>query len=165
MKQSGFMLPSPLMLYGAAAVAILVIGLGVAVKVQTSRLASVKAEYAGFVAQTKAIGDAQENLTKAKDAENLKLVQEKDHENNNLHDQLAVTAKRLRDNNSSRSLLSQTASSPGSPNKACYDLAQLNDAIRSFSGDVGELIIEGESNAIDLNTAKEWVKALSSSGN
>lgn len=42
---------------------VLLLGLGVALKVQTSRLDACKHEYAAFVAQTKAAGEAQEKKT------------------------------------------------------------------------------------------------------
>ena len=50
-------MPSPLLLYGALGALLIIAGLAISLKVQTHRLASTKAEYATFVAQTKALGE------------------------------------------------------------------------------------------------------------
>lgn len=58
-KQRGFV-----MMYAYAAVGAVVLLMGLAIKVQTARLDSAKSEHAAFVAQVKAVGEAQERKTK-----------------------------------------------------------------------------------------------------
>lgn len=50
--------------YVALAMGAVILALGIAVKVQTARLDSVKAEYASFVQKTRLIGEEQERRTK-----------------------------------------------------------------------------------------------------
>lgn len=160
-RQSGFILPSGLTLYIAIGAAVIIAGLSIAVKVQSSRLASVKAEYAGFVAQTKAIGEIQEAKTRETEAKHTEIVKEKDHENFIAHTKLADVSKRLRLSTRSGSGLLPPATDPtSSTEKACFNRAKLDNSLRDFTGNIGELIIECQGNTIDLDTAKQWVKSL-----
>lgn len=155
MKQSGFVLPSPTMLLaGALAAACLVIA------VQTWRLDSLQEEHANFVAEVKAKGEAQEAKTKETVEKHNKLVKEKNDENATLHAQLDVAAKRLRDKNSSRSLVPPAPDTSRSPDRACFDRTELNGALREFTRGLDELIIACESRTIDLNTAKTWAQSI-----
>lgn len=157
----GFILPTGMTLYIAIGAALVIAGLGVALKVQSSRLEAKTAQYDGFVAQVKAIGEVQETETKRVNEKYLEIVKEKDNENLIVKTKLAVVTKRLRDNNTSSSLVPTNPTSSRSPNLSCYDRIELDSALRSFTGGTEELIIEGQSSAIDLNTGKEWVKSLS----
>lgn len=167
-KQSGFILPSGLALYGIIGAAVVILGLTGAVWVQTSRLETRTVElktktdeYDKFVADVRAIGEAQELKTKEMEAKHAKIVKEKDDANLLAHANLAATAKRLRDTISAGSGLVPTAA-PGAsrPNLACYSRADLDTALRTFTGGVGEIVIQSESSTIDLNTAKEWAKEI-----
>lgn len=153
-------MPSGLTLYIAIGAALVIAGLGVALKVQTSRLEAKTAQYDSFVAQTKAVGEAQEAKTKETVEKHNKLVKEKNDENATLHAKLDVAAKRLRDKHSSFSLLPPAPDTSRSPDRACFDRAELNGALREFTTGLDELIIACESRTIDLNTAKTWAQSI-----
>ena len=124
------------------------------------KLDAVTSDYAMFVATAKEDGDAQNERAKAADLLHASIVKEKDHENSVFHDQLNLTARRLRDANTNRSYLPPIAPGSKSPDLACFNRAELDSAIRSFDRDIQELAIEGESSTVDLDTAKDWIKGL-----
>jgi hypothetical protein len=134
----------------------------IALKVQTSRLASVKAEYAGFVAQTKAIGEIQEAKTKLENDRLIKIAKDANNENSIAHTKLADVAKRLRDRDSRRGLVPPATPGSKRPDLACSDRAELDSALRDFAGEAREGAIEGTAATVDLNTGKEWAKELGS---
>lgn len=156
-KQRGFILPSPTMLMaGALATAILLLG------IQTWRLDAEQKAYIKFEAGVKAVGEAQEKLTKETESKHAKIVKEKNNENTIAHTKLANVSKRLRDRDSRRGLVPPAPTGASRPDLACYARADLDNALRIFADGVGELVIEGESNTIDLNTGKSWILALPS---
>lgn len=156
MKPSGFILPGAGTLYIALGAALIIAGLGIALKVQTNRLADKEA----LIASMKAIGEAQEAKTRKTIEENTKLVKEKNDENATLHAKLGLTAKRLRDANSSRSIVPPATPAASRPELACFDRTELNGALREFTRGLDELIIACESRTIDLNTAKTWAQSI-----
>ena len=162
MKARGFIFPGMTTIYGAIGAIIVIAGLGEALKVQTHRLALSEAAYDSFVAQTKALGDVQNEKVKAADQLHASIVKEKDHENSALHDKLSTTSKRVRDTNTRGSLVPQNPAGSASPNLACFDRAELDSALREFSRATSELAIEGESATIDLDTGKKWIQEISS---
>ena len=125
-----------------------------------SDLAKVTANYANFVALTKAEGEAQKAHNKITIANQQQLVKEKDIENAALHTALNDTVKRLRHARSSSSILPAAPPTSKSPNLACFSRADLDTALRNFLGDTEEIAIEGDSATIDLDTGKKWVKGL-----
>ena len=159
-KQKGFILPGAGTFYVAAGAAFIITLLGIALWVQTGRVEAWKGKYEGLVAQTKAAGDAQDARTKIAEALHREIVKEKDNENATAHAALAAVSKRLRDRDSRRGLVPPATPGASRPDLACYNRAELDDALRAFTGSVGELVIEGESSTIDLDTGKAWVKAL-----
>lgn len=158
-NQKGFMLPSGLSLYGAIAVVGVITVLSLSTYIQTLRLGKAKADYAAFVAEAKAAGAAQDAKAKATIAAQAAILKETNIENANLHSQLDATAKRLRAS-ADRSIVPATPASSRRPDLACFDRAGLDRALRDFNENVGELIIEGQSCTVDLDTGKAWVKEI-----
>jgi hypothetical protein len=164
MRQNGF---GSITLYAIIGAAVVIAGLTIALKVQSSRLEAVRSEYAGFVAQVKAAGEVAQAKAKAKEAVDKQLKEKIDHENKTLRTNLADAANRLRNASASSGRLPQVPASPGGAATAPIDTAELNRALREyFEGErrrdsaVAGLVIEGAENATDLNSAKEWAKAL-----
>jgi hypothetical protein len=143
-----------MMLAGALALALL------AAFVQTLRLDSEQKAFKLFKIQTKTLGDEQNRKTKEAEALHKQIVKEKDDENLLAHARLADTAKRLRDRDSRRGLVPPASTGTIRPDLSCYDRAELNEALWGFIGSATDLVIEGESATIDLNTGKAWVKAI-----
>lgn len=135
-----------------------VAGITTAWTVQGYRLDAVKAEYKGFVAVTDAMGKA----AKAKADAEKKADQHRKEQSDAAYEKtlaaLRVDVKRLRDSRTSGGGLRAPAASPASPNRICFDQAQLDRALRVF--DEGLLgIIEGSSQAVvGLDTAKIWAQ-------
>lgn len=163
------MIFNPLMLYGALGVGVVVLGLGIAVKVQSARLESAKAEtvavqgqFDAFVAQAKVIGEQQEAKTKAEDLANRKRQEAANAENLKTRTALIIALDSLRKSTPdprSRSLPSAPAGS-ARPDLACFDRAeyQREDGValeKLFAG-ARSLADEGTAATIDLNTARSW---------
>ena len=159
-KQGGFILGSPLLMYGAIAAVALIGVLSVSLWVQTNRLESTKQAFQSFVIQTKVIGEKQNNETKLENARLIQKVKEANDETITLRTKFDGVSKRLRDNSTSRSYLPAATSSTSRADLACFNRAELDSTIRSFTREVSELVIEGESKSIDLDIAKNWGRGL-----
>jgi hypothetical protein len=157
-KMRGFIMPSPLLLYGALGAALIIGGLTVALKVQTHRLAATKAEYATFVAQTKALGLVAQAKADKQNADFKLLKETVDHETKLNNDRLALAAQRLRDTNTRRSYLPQISATSKRHDLACFDRTEFDAATRDLAGEVSELVVEGEQATVDLDSAKDWIK-------
>jgi len=148
----------PISAWIALGAALIIGGLGIALKVQTSRLDAVKTEYAAFRAQVAAEGKIAQAKTDARIAVD-KLKMEKsnaDHAKNAAA--LNATIKRLRNARPGSSFVPTTATAATSTDRACFDRPQLERAIRDFDTGVQGLVDEGSQVTVDLNTAKEWAK-------
>lgn len=151
-----------------AIAALLVIGgMSVALKVQSSRLDAVKAEYAGFKEKVKAAGEVAEAKARAKEAADKSLKEKIDRENKTLRANLADASKRLRDNAAGGGRVPQIAAPAGSPDEATISLAVANrslreyfEAARGLDIETARIIIEGAEGIADLNSAKSWAKVL-----
>lgn len=163
MKQRGFILPSGLTLYAAIGAIIIIVLLSAALKVQSSRLDAVKSEYDGFVAQTKAAGKLQEAKTKETESKHIKITKEKDNEIDVARTNHANDLKRLRDKHTRGGIVPTAPADSVKPSLACFDRQELSEAIRDFTGEVGELVAKGQSCAIELNNAREWANNLTRS--
>lgn len=161
MNQKGFFLP-PLGIQSYAIIGLaLALGLmGIALKLQISRLNACKAEFKAFQAQVEVLGKQAEENARKRDLETKQAKEKADHENTVLRTKLADTAKRLRDTSTRSSYLSQVPPSAGNPETTCFDRAKLDAAFRDFRAGISELAIEGEQATIDLDTAKKWAQGL-----
>lgn len=150
-KQLGFVL------YAALGALVVIAGLSIALKVQSSRLDSVKHEYAAFQAQVKALGDVAEAKARAKEKADLEAKRRIDNENKSLRANLAAESKRLRDARASSSFLPSTGTATPSVTVTA-NRAKLEAALRDFDTTVARIVDEGDSAIADLNAAKSWVK-------
>lgn len=156
-KQRGF----ALMGYAVLAAVVVIGALGISLKVQTSRLESVKAEYAQFKGGVEALGKAAEAATKAKEAADNERKVKADAENKATAAANARTISELRhQRDSARSgFLSSTPSNSRCPDKqTCFDSADLQRAYGDLVKEVRGLADEGTAVTIDLDTAKRWAR-------
>ena len=170
MKQRGF-IALPLMAWGAIAAGAVILGLGIAVKVQTSRLTTSKAEtvavqskFDAFVAQAKAIGDAQNAKAKAIEVIDKQRKEKADYDNAKAQRDLAgvyAAYRSLRDSrtNPGSGILPAAAPGAANPAVAAFDRSGLDRALQSFDSGVTGLIERGDQAITDLNTAKQWARA------
>lgn len=116
----------------AVGASVVFIGMGIALKVQTARLDSVKSEYSIFKAEVKRIGEESER--KAKEDEKRRNAVYK-----------SSLARLERDNVRLRNSTSQSVlPSTGDTQTACFGRAELESALSVFVRGTEELIIEGD---------------------
>ena len=146
-----------IMLYGALAALLAFSGMAVALKVQSSRLASCKQEFATFKADVQAKGEAALQKARQIDADNAKRKEKSDAERKRLIAANTDLADRLRDN-AARSSLPETAGTAGIPETACFRRPDLDAAIRKFTAGTAGIAATGDAAVIDLDNAKRWAQ-------
>ena len=156
---------SMLWIAGGIAIASFTAGGTAAWVVQGWRLTAVKAEYAGFVAKVKALGEAQEVITKAKDAENQKSKERADEQNRKAKRDLAGLYDaygKLLDTNSRFSQLPEAPPSSASPADITFDRASLDRGLAAadgtLQGGAEKILRRGDEAIADLDTAKGWAQ-------
>jgi len=145
------------MLYGALAALLAFSGMAIALKVQSSRLASCKQEYADFKADVKAKGEAAIENARKIDSENAKRKEKSDAERKRLIIANNGLADRLRDN-AARSSLPETSGTAGIPETACFKRPDLDAAIRKFTSGIAGIVTQGDAAVTDLDNAKRWAE-------
>ena len=125
---------------------------------QGARLDAVKAEYKGFVAVTEALGKAAK--TKAEAQKAIDALNKETTDANYLQNlaDLRTDNKRLRDSRTSGGGLRAPSAPPGSPNRICFDQAQLDRALRVFDEGLLGIVESGGSAVIGLDAAKTWAR-------
>ena len=154
------MFPLSPMMYVYAAVAALVIGLGGAVYIQTSRLDTVKAEYAQFKAETKVIGEQAKIAAEKIDKTNKQNKETADASNQKLRTANATLTSQLRNNRASSSYVPSPSPSSSSPDTASFNRTELERTIQQLDAEIQGIIEEGDKARIDLDTAKDWAKGV-----
>lgn len=157
MKQRGF-ITTQITAWIAVAAAVAFLATGIALKVQTERLATKAQQFEAFKAQVTAAGKAAELQAKAKTQADQANQEKTDHENATLRRDVAALAGRLRESRASSGIL--PAPSPGapSPDRITFDRTQLERTLQQLDAGVSGLIAEGDAAVTDLNSAKSWVK-------
>lgn len=138
-------------------------GAGGAWTVQGWRLDTVQAKFDGFVATTKAEGEAAEKLAKAAADEDKRNKERVDREYQTTIAGLAADVKRLRDDRARSGYVPAAPAGSRSPGLACFDRAELEQALRRFDEGVTGIIGEGDADAVGLNSAREWAQTLRTS--
>jgi len=132
------------------------VGMGVAIKVQSSRLAACNAGFEVFKAEVKAKGDAAAAEAARIDAENAKRKEKADAERKRLLSANADLAARLRDARAGRGYVPEAAPGSASPDRAAFNRAELDGALRRLDAGVSGLIAEGDAARLGLDSAREW---------
>lgn len=141
-------------------IALVIAGLTVAVKVQTSRLDTCKTSFEAFKATVKAEGEAA-----AKEAARVNLANQKGMEAANAKIKVLLAdngslGKRLRDARSNSGFLPKPAADSPSPDRACFGRAELESALQRLDAGVSLLIGEGDQAKLKLSTAAEWAASV-----
>lgn len=152
MKQKGFIFPS---LYIYLGLGLIVLVLGMAVKVQSSRLESCQKEHAEFVARVEALGLEAQKQKVAQEKKDKLNKEKADAERKTLLARNADLSKRMRDD-SRKSFVPRPETTPGKPETACFKPDELDRAIQSFASRAAELIELGQNAVTDLDNAKHW---------
>lgn len=135
-------------------------GAGSAWTVQGWRLDAVKAEYEGFVASTKAEGEAATKLTEATAAEDKRKKESSDHEYETTIASLRADVKRMRDDRARSRFVPAAPAGSRSVDLACFDRAELEQALQRFDDGISGLIAEGDAGAVGLNVARSWASGI-----
>lgn len=157
MNQRGFIQLAPMMWAAIAACAVIA-GLSGAVWVQTMRLDAEKAEFATFKGGVEALGLAAKDAADKKKAADRKRKEDADAENKRLAANLAIALKRLRDERAGSGFVPPAAAGSASPDRATFERAELERAIRSLDSGVQGLVDEGSAATLSLDTAKRWAR-------
>ena len=145
-------------------IATFVIGLGsggsAAWWVQGLRLDAVQAEYDGFVATTKAEGEAAKKLADATAAEDKRKKESSDHEYQTTIASLRADVKRMRDARAGSRFVPAAPAGSRRVDLACFDRAALERTLQQFDEAVTGLIAEGDADAVGLNVGRSWAAGI-----
>lgn len=145
-------------------IAAFVIGLGsggsAAWWVQGLRLDAVQAEYDGFVATTKAEGEAAKKLADATAAEDKRKKESSDHEYQTTIASLRADVKRMRDARAGSRFVPAAPAGSRRVDLACFDRAELERTIRDFDSAIQGLVDQGSADAVGLNVARRWAAGI-----
>lgn len=140
----------------------LLLGLGaalalslLALKIQSARLDSAKAEHAAFVEKVRVQGELAEKQAREKENQDKRLKERTDADYKTRIARLERDNKRLRDSAPSRYLPPASPGAP-SPDRATVSRSVVDGALRDFEAEVAGLIAEGDLAREGLDTAKRW---------
>lgn len=149
-----------LWLMAAAFVIGLSSGAGGAWWVQGLRLDAVQAKYDGFVATTKAQGEAAKKLADAQTAEDKRKKESSDHEYQTTIASLRADVKRMRDARAGSRFVSAAPAGSRRVDLACFDRAELERTLRDFDSAIQGLVDQGSADAVGLNVARSWAAGI-----
>lgn len=159
----GMVVNNPALLLWIAGVAFVLglsSGTGGAWWVQGLRLDAVQAEYDGFVATTKAQGEAAKQLAEAAAAEDKRKKESSDHEYQTTIARLDADVKRMRDDRARSRFVPAAPAGSRSIGLACFDRADLERTLQQFDEAITGLIAEGDADAVGLNVARSWASGI-----
>jgi hypothetical protein len=128
--------------------------------VQGQRLAATQARFDGFVGTVKAEGDAAKKLADATAAEDKRKKESSDHEYETTIASLRADVKRMRDDRARSRFVPAAPAGSRSVGLACFDRAELEQALQRFDDGISGLIAEGDAGAVGLNVARSWASGI-----
>ena len=146
----------------AAFVAGLASGAAPAWYVQGLRLDALQSKHDGFVATTKAQGEAAKKEAEAKAKADRQLKESSDREYQTTIASLRADVKRMRDDRARASFVPAAPADSRSPGLACFDRADLDGALRRLDAGISGLIEEGDAGAVGLNAGRRWAAGIGS---
>ena len=146
----------------AAFVAGLASGAAPAWYVQGLRLDATQSKYDGFVASTKAQGEAAQREAETKAKADRQLKESSDREYQTTIANLRADVKRMRDDRARASFVPAAPANSRSPGLACFDRADLDGALRRLDAGISGLIEEGDAGAVGLNAGRRWAAGIGS---
>jgi hypothetical protein len=135
-------------------------GAGGAWTVQGWRLDAVQAKFDGFAATVKAQGEAAKKLADATAAEDKRKKESSDHEYQSRIASLTADNQRLRDARARSGYVPAAPAGSRSPELACFDRTELEQALRRFDEGITGLFAEGDAQAVGLNVARRWAASI-----
>ena len=120
----------------------------------------MKAKYAGFVATTKAQGEAAKKLADATAAEDKRKKESSDHEYQTTIASLRADVKRMRDARAGSRFVPAAPAGSRRVDLACFDRTELERTIRDFDTAIQGLVDQGSADAVGLNVARRWAAGI-----
>ena len=159
MNQRGFIqLSLTAWLLVAASVAFA--GMSIALKVQSSRLASVKQEYATFQATVKTQGELAAREAARINADNLKRKETADAAHKKLLTANAALTRQLRDGHPAGSGVPEAPAATRRPDLYCADRSEFRAAYGVLVTDLRAIADRCAADAVDLESVRTWGKSL-----
>ena len=155
--QRGFLLAGP-MLYAAIGAGVIIVGLSVALKVQSSRLETCRVEFGAFKMETKRIGEAAEKARIAEEAERKEIDDAK--EKAVVKRITDARARWLRDSDSGRDKAARIPQTPTICNDPA-DNQRLSDALERFRTGTRGLLEQAEVQTAQLIELQAWAQEQS----
>ena len=146
----------------AAFVAGLASGAAPAWYVQGLRLDTLQSKHDGFVATTKAQGEAAKKEAEAKAKADRQLKESSDREYQTAIAGLRADVERMRNARARASYVPAAPAGSRSPGLACFDRADLEGALRRLDAGISGLIGEGDTDAVGLNVGRRWAAGIGS---
>lgn len=116
-----------------------------------------KQRFASFKAAVTAVGQAQEDRTRARVARDKQRKKESDNENLKLRADYQLLAGRLRER-ARAGVLPERPAPAGRPAAIAFNWDDLDRALRDLDTGVRGLVEEGDQDRIDLDTARRWAQ-------
>lgn len=139
---------------------VFMLGVAGGASVQGLRLDALQAKYDGFVATVEAQGVASSTLAVAAADQDKRNKENSNHEYQTRIASLDADVKRLRNERAHSYLVPAAPTASRNSSVACFDRADLEQALRRFDDGVSNLIAEGDSNAVGLDVAKSWAAGI-----
>ena len=157
------MFPLSPSLWLAVGAAVVIAGLGVAVKVQSSRLDACKAESAAFVATVKVQGEAAAKEAARVNLVNLKATEVANGEYAKIKGNLAssyAAYRKLRNANSGGGGMPTAPVVTSSTDRTCFSTAGLTNAMGILEAGVPVITEQGDVARTRLQGAMKWAESL-----
>lgn len=130
--------------------------------VQGLRLDALQSKHDGFVATTKAQGEAAKKEADAKAKADRQLKESSDREYQTAIAGLRADVERMRNARARAGYVPAAPAGSRSPGLACFDRADLEGALRRLDAGISGLIEEGDASAVGLNAGRRWAAGIGS---
>lgn len=162
MNQRGF-IALPVMAWAAIAAGVVILGLGVAVKVQSARLDSEKAAFSAFRAQVEALGLAAQKEAARVNLVNLKAMEAANVEYAKVKGDLAssyAAYRKLRNANSGQGGMPIAPTVTSGSDRTCFATDQFAHAMGVLEAGVPNITEQGDAAKSRLIGAMKWATSV-----
>ena len=136
------------------------LGALIAWSIQSLRIDALQSQYDAFVDTAKAAGDIAQKQADARAEHDKQLKATSDANYQTAIDNLNADIARLRNARAGRNIVPPSPTNSRRPDLACFDRAELEQAVRNFDSGIQRLVDQGSANTIRLNAAAEWGRKL-----
>ena len=157
-RNSAGFITLPLAAWGALGTLLVVGALSGACYIQTSRLASLRAEYEAFKGGVEALGRAAKKAAAEKEAADKLRKEQADALHLKAVDALNADIRRLRSDSARGRRLPLPSTITAGTSRTCFDSDRLIAAIRGLDENLLGIVEVGAKAVVDLDAAKNWAQ-------